>query len=313
MADADRASGEAAEATAAVGRATEAWEAARLAVEEAAARHGESRRRFEAACAEQAKANRILNARRPGRADHGADERARNCRGDGKGGGTAKRHGAEGGAGHRHHPVGGTQRCRALEVWLRDQSIFAVVANQWERWDRLLERAIADGRAWEAAARERQRMERELASTEAAAEGVEIRLAEARERCRMAEQRLESLRSEPAPSLDEARQARAGRPATDGLLALLTTGEARQRLTTERDTAEREHLQRLGEAGRDGTAARSLPKAGLGSARQSRKRNGPCNGCCWPSVRMWKACGRLAEGEACPSADRSTIPGQAPP
>ncbi|MBF5094309.1 AAA family ATPase [Azospirillum sp. INR13] len=303
MADADRASGEAAEATAAVGRATEAWEAARLAVEEAAARHGESRRRFEAACAEQAKAEPDLEraADLDGRITALTSEQ-------GTAEATAKAAAQRSGTARKAVQDIDTTLSAArndaarLEVWLRDQSIFAVVANQWERWDRLLERAIADGRAWEAAARERQRMERELASTEAAAEGVEIRLAEARERCRMAEQRLESLRSEPAPSLDEARQARgeAGRR-RDGLLALLTTGEARQRLTTERDTAEREHLQRLGEAGRDGTAARELAESRAGQraaveeAERTLQRLLLAQREDVESLR-----GRLAEGEACP-------------
>lgn len=303
LADADRASGEVAEATAAVGRATEAWEAARLAVEEATARHGDSRRRFEAACTEQAKAEPDLEraADLDGRitaltSEQGTAEAAAKA--------AAQRSGTARKAVQDIDTALSAARSDAtrLEVWLRDRATFAAVANQWERWDRLLGRAIADGRAWEAATRERQRLERELASTEAAAEGVEIRLAEARERCRAAEKKLETLRSEAAPSLDEARQARgeAGRR-RDGLLALLATGEARQRLATERETAERDRLQRLGEAERDGTAARELAesragqRAALDEAEQTLQRLLLAQREDVESLR-----GRLVEGETCP-------------
>lgn len=303
LADADRASGEAAEATAAVGRATEAWEAARLAVEEATAHHGEARRRFEAACAEQAKAEPDLEraADLDGRitaltSEQGTAETAAKA--------AAQRSGTARKAVQDIDTALSAARNDAarLEVWLRDQTTFAVVANQWERWDRLLGRAIADGRAWEAATRERQRLERELASTETAAEGVEIRLTEARERCRAAEKKLETLRSEAAPSLDEARQARgeAGRR-RDGLLALLATGEAGQRLATERETAERDRLQRLGEAERDGTAARELAESRAGQraaveeAERTLQRLLLAQREDVESLR-----GRLVEGEACP-------------
>ncbi len=303
LADADRASGEAAEATAAVARAMEACEAARLALEEAAARHGESRRRFEAACAEQAKAEPDLEraADLDGRitaltSEQGTAEATAKA--------AAQRSGAARQAVRNIDTTLSAARNDAarLEVWLRDQADFAVVANQWDRWDRLLGRAIADGRAWETAAGERRRLERELASTETAAEGVESRLAEARERCRTAEQALETLRSEAAPSLDEARRARAeaGRR-RDGLLALLATGEARQRLATERETAERERLLRLGEAERDGTAARQLAESRAGQraaveeAERTLQRLLLAQREDVESLR-----GRLVEGEACP-------------
>ncbi|HYF87057.1 AAA family ATPase [Azospirillum sp.] len=303
LADADRASGEAAEATAAVERATEAREAARLAVEQAAARHGESRRRFEAACAEQAKAEPDLEraADLDGRITALTSEQETAQA-------TAKAAAQRSGTARKAvQDIDSTlsavrNDAARLEVWLRDQAIFAVVANQWERWDRLLGRAIADGRAREAAARERLRLEQELASTEAAAEGVGIRLAEARERCRTAERTLDSLRSEAAPSLDEARQARgeAGRR-RDGLLALLATGDARQRLSTERETAERERLQRLGEAERDGTAARQLADSRAGQCAAVEEAEGTLQRLLLAQREDVESLrGRLVEGEACP-------------
>ncbi|AWB06985.1 exonuclease (plasmid) [Azospirillum humicireducens] len=303
LADADRARAEAEEATAAVERATAAWEAARLAVESAAARHGESRRRFEAACAEQAKAEPDLEraADLDGRitaltSEQGTAETAAKA--------AAQRSGMARQAVEDIDTTLSAARSEAarLEVWLRDQAAFAVVTTQWERWDKLLGRAIADRRALEAAIQERQRLERELASTEAAAEGAEFRLAEARERCRTAERGLETLRSEAAPSLEEARQARdEENRRRDGMLALLATGEARQRLSAEHETAGRERLKRLGEAERDGAAARELAESRAGQhaaveeAERTLQRLLLAQREDVESLRR-----RLVEGEACP-------------
>ncbi|CAO3435317.1 AAA family ATPase [Azospirillum endophyticum] len=266
LVDADRASGEAAEAAAAVERAETTLATARLAVEDATGRHGEVRRRFEAACADQAKAEPDLEraADLDGRiatltGEQGTAEAAVKA--------TARR------SGTLRMTVQDTETilCAArndaarLEVWLRGQAGFAVVAEQWERWDRLLGRSIAGERAGKAAAQERGRLERELAVTEAAAQAMESKLAEARARCRTAEQTLEMVRGVAVPSLDEARQARteAGRR-REGLLALLATEEARQRLDGERAMAEGERLRLLSEAERDGTAARELAESRAG-------------------------------------------------
>lgn len=266
LADADRASGEAAEAAAAVERAETALAATRLAVNEATGRHGDARRRFETACAEQAKAEPDLDraADLDGRITTLTGERET---AEAAAKAAVRRSGMLRKAVQEIDTTLSAARSDAarLEVWLREQADFAVVAGQWERWDRLLARVIADGGAWKAAAQERARLERELAATEAAAQAVESRLAEARERCRSAEQALESLRAAAVPSLDEARQARtdAGRR-RDGLLALLATGEARQRLEAERKAAEGERLRLLGEAERDGTAAQELAESRAG-------------------------------------------------
>ncbi|PWC77113.1 AAA family ATPase [Azospirillum sp. TSH64] len=266
LADADRARDEAAEAAAAVERAETGLAAARLAVDEATGRHGEARRRFEAACAEQARAEPEL--------DRAADLDGRIATLTGEQG-TAdaaakiavQRSIALRKAMQDIDATLSSARSDAarLEIWLREQAGFAAVAGQWERWDRLLARIVADGRSGKAAAQERQRLERELAATEAAARTVEGRLAEARERCRSSEQALDSLRGTAVPSLEEARQARseAGRR-RDGLLALLATGEARQRLEAERTAADGERLRLLGEAERDGTAARELAESRAG-------------------------------------------------
>lgn len=303
LADADRADGEAVEAAAAVERVEAALAAARLAVNEATVRHGEARRRFEAACAAQAGAEPDLEraADLDGRiatltGERGTAEAAAKA--------AVERSGAARKAVQDIDTILSAARNESarLELWLREQAGFATVATQWERWDRLLGRAIADGRTREAAARERGRLERELASTEAAAEAVEGRLAEAREHCRKAERALEALRSEVVPSLDEARQARgeAGRR-RDGLLALLATGEARQRLATEREAAEAERLRRLGEAERDGTAARELAesragqRAAVDEAERTLQRLLLAQREDVESLR-----GRLAEGEPCP-------------
>ncbi|WP_284198650.1 hypothetical protein, partial [Azospirillum oryzae] len=72
-------------------------------------------------------------------------------------------------------------------------------------------------------------------------------------------------RDEAVPSLEEARQARATAGLRrDRLLALLATGEARHRLAAEREAAEGERLRLLGEAERDGTAARELAELRVG-------------------------------------------------
>lgn len=266
LADTDRAGAEATEAVATLERTETALATARLAVEEATGRHGEARRRFEAACAEQAKAEPDL-----GRAAD-LDGRIATLTGEqGSAEAAAKAVAQRSGLLRKAVQDIDTTLSAArndetrLEVWLREQAGFAVVAGQWERWDRLLARIIADGRAGEAATQERGRLDRELAATEATARAMESRLAEARERCRSAEQALEELRGEAVPSLDEARQARtdAGQR-RDGLLALLATGEARHRLETERAAAEGERLRLLNEAERDGTAARELAECRVG-------------------------------------------------
>ncbi|PWC84963.1 exonuclease [Azospirillum sp. TSH100] len=266
LADADRAGSEAAEAAAAVVRAEAALAAARLTVEEATGRHGEARRRFEAAYAEQAKAEPDLERA----AD--LDGRVATL--------TAEQRTAEATAKAAVQRSGMLQKAvqdidttlsaarndaSRLEAWLREQADFAGVAGQWERWDRLLARIITDRRASLAAAQERGRLDRELAATQAAARGEEGRLSEAREHCRSAERVLEKLRGEAVPSLEGARQARtdAGQR-RDGLLALLATGEARHRLETERAAAEGERLRLLAEAERDGTAARELAERRVG-------------------------------------------------
>lgn len=303
LADADRARDEAAEAAAAVERAETALVAARLAVDEATGRHGEARRRFEAACAGQAKAEPDL--------DRAADLDGRIATLTGE---QATAEAAAKAAVQRSIALRKAMQdidamlssartdAARLEVWLREQASFAGVAGQWERWDRLLARLIADGRSGKAAAQERQRLERELAATEAAARTVEGRLAEARDRCRSAEQALEGLRGMAVPSLEEARQARseAGRR-RDGLLALLATGEARQRLEAERTAANGERLRLLGEADRDGTAARELAEgraaqqAAVDEADRTLQRLLLAQSEDVESLR-----GRLAEGEPCP-------------
>ena len=266
LADANRASGEAEEAAAAVERAETALAAARLTVNEATGRHGEARRRFEVACAEQAKAEPDLERA----AD--LDGRIATLTGE-QGTAAAAAKASVQRSGMLRKAVqdidttlsAARNEAARLEVWLREQSGFAVVAGQWERWDRLLARIVADGRAGKTAAQERGRLERELAGTEAAAQAIEGRLADARERCRSAERALEELRGAAAPSLDETRQARtdAGRR-RDGMLALLATGEARHRLEAERAAAEGERLRLLAEAERDGTAARELAESRAG-------------------------------------------------
>jgi len=266
LADADRARDEAAEAAAAVERSETALAAARLAVDEATGRYGEARRRFEAACAEQAKAEPDLDRA----AD--LDGRIATLTGEQR---TADL--AEKAATQRRITLRKAMQdtdatlslarsdAARLEVWLRERTSFAGVAGQWERWDRLLARFIADERTGRAAAQERQRLERELAETEATARAMEGRLAEARNRCRSAERVLESLRGIEVPSLEEARQARseAGRR-RDGLLDLLATAEARQRLEAERASAVAERLRMLDEAEQNGTAGRELAESRAG-------------------------------------------------
>ncbi|CAO3357002.1 AAA family ATPase [Azospirillum melinis] len=303
LADADRARDEAAEAAAAVERAETALTAARLTVDEATGRHGEARRRFEAACAEQARAEPEL--------DRAADLDGRIATLTGEQGtadaavkAAVQRSIALRKALQDIDATLSSARTDAarLEVWLREQAGFAAVAGQWERWDRLLARIVADGRSGKAAAQERQRLERELAATEAAAHTVEGRLAEARERCRSAEQALDSLRGIAVPSLEETRQARseAGRR-RDGLLALLATGEALQRLEAERTAADGERLRLLDEAERDGTAARELAESRAGrqaavvEAERTLQRLLLAQREDVESLR-----GRLVEGEPCP-------------
>lgn len=303
LGDADRANGDAAEAAAAVDRATTTLEEARLAVEEATSRHGEARRRFEDARSAEMKAEPDL--------ERAADLDGRIAMLSGE------QETAEVAAKAATQRVGAARKAvrdietmlsaarsdvARLEVWLREQAGLAAVARQWERWDRLLARAIADGRAGEAAAGEGGRLERDLAATAATAGAAEGRLTEARERCQAAERALDSLRAEAVPSLEEARQARAeaGRR-RDGLLALLATGEARQRLAVERKAAEAERLRLLGEAEHDGTAARELAehrtgqRAAVDEAEQTLQRLMLAQREDVESLR-----GRLVEKEPCP-------------
>ncbi|MBY6263599.1 exonuclease [Azospirillum sp. 412522] len=266
LADADRASGEAAEAATAVERAETTLTTARLAVEDATGRLGEARRRFEAACAEQAKAEPELEraADLDGRVATLTGERET---AEAAVTAAARRSGTLRKAVQDIDATLSAARGDAarLEVWLREQAGFAVVAGQWERWNRLLERSIAEGQTGKAAAQQRGRLERELAATEAAVQAMDSRLGEARARCRAAERTLETARGRAVPSLDEARQARMGAGhRRDGLLALLATGEARQRLEAERTAAEGERLRLLAEAERDGTTARQLAESRAG-------------------------------------------------
>ncbi|MBP2307282.1 AAA family ATPase [Azospirillum melinis] len=303
QADADRARDEAAEAAAAVERAETALATARLAVDEATGRHGEARRRFEAACAEQARAEPEL--------DRASDLDGRIATLTGEQGtadavvkAAVQRSIALRKALQDIDATLSSARSDAarLEVWLREQAGFAAVAGQWERWDRLLGRIVADGRSGKAAAQERQQLERELAATEAAARTVEGRLAEARDRCRSAEQALESLRGIAVPSLEEARHARseAGQR-RDGLLALLATGEALRRLEAERTAADGERLRLLDEAERDGTSAQELAESRAGrqaavdEAERTLQRLLLAQREDVESLR-----GRLVEGEPCP-------------
>ncbi|WP_395454845.1 AAA family ATPase [Azospirillum melinis] len=303
LADADRARDEAAEAAAAMERAATALAAARVAVDEATGRHGEARRRFEAACTEQARAEPDLD-----RAVD-LDGRIATLTGEQGTADAAAKVALQRSIALRKamQDIDATlsaarSDAARLEVWLREQAGFAAVAGQWERWDRLLARIVADGRSGKATAQERQRLERELAATEAAARTMEGRLTEARERCRSAEKALESLRGITVPSLEEARQARseAGRR-RDGLLALLATGEARQRLEAERTAADGERLRLLGEAERDGTLARELAESRAGrqaavdEAEHTLQRLLLAQREDVESLR-----GRLVEGEPCP-------------
>lgn len=319
LADADRARDEAAEAAAAVERAATALAAARLAVDEATGRHGEARRRFEAACTEQARAEPDLD-----RAVD-LDGRIATLTGEQGTADAAAKVALQRSVALRKamQDIDATlsaarSDAARLDVWLREQAGFAAVAGQWERWDRLLARIVADGLSGKAAAQERQRLERELAATEAAARTMEGRLAEAREHCRSAEKALESLRGITVPSLEEARQARseAGRR-RDGLLALLATGEARQRLEAERTAAEGERLRLLGEAERDGTSARELAESRAGrqaavvEAEHTLQRLLLAQREDVESLR-----GRLVEGEPCPvcgSADHPWASARATP
>ncbi|WP_042444176.1 AAA family ATPase [Azospirillum sp. B510] len=303
LADADRAGGEAAEAGVAAERTAAALDTARLAVEAATGRHGEARRRFEKACAEQAGAEPDL-----GRAAD-LDGRVATLTGE-QGITEAAVTAAAGRSGAARRAVrdldailtAARDDAERLELWLRQRADFGPVVTQWERWDRLLDRAIAEGRATEAATRDCGRLERDLAASTAAAETMEGRLAEARERCRRAERALESLIGKTVPSLDEARRARAeaGRR-RDGLLALLATGEARQRLATERAVSEAERLRLLGEAERDGTAARALAESRAGQRAAVEETERTLQRLLLAQREDVESLrGRLVDGEACP-------------
>jgi exonuclease SbcC len=311
LADADRANGDAAEAAAAVDRAAEAWEAARLVTEEATGRHAEARRRFEDARSAEMKAEPDLERA----AD--LDGRIAMLSGEQESAEAASKVATQrvGAARKTVRDIETTRSAACndvsrLEVWLREQAGLAAVAGQWERWDRLLARAIADARAGKAAAQERGRLERELAATAATAEAADARLAEAQELCQAAEQELETLRSEVVPSLEEARQARTTAGLRrDGLLALLATGEARQRLAAERKAAEDERLRLLGEAERDGTAAREVAerrtgqRAAVEEAERTLQRLMLAGREDVQSLR-----GRLVEGEPCPVCGSAVHP-----
>ncbi|MBP2303194.1 AAA family ATPase [Azospirillum picis] len=242
LADADRASAEAAEAVDAVARADAMLDTARRAVEDATARHGMARRRFEAACTAQERATPDLDraADLDGRIAALAGERADTD----KAVTMASRRSAT-----LRRAIEDTDIALSaakadaarLEAWLARQGSFAAVATQWDRWDGALARhgnAMAER---EAARGDRSRRERDVEAGTSACEGLETRLAAARDRCAAAGRQVDMLRTEAVPDLDATRTARAGaEQRRDGLQALLATGEARYRVTTDRQAAEAE-------------------------------------------------------------------------
>ncbi|PWC33919.1 AAA family ATPase [Azospirillum sp. TSO35-2] len=303
LADADRAAGEAAEAAEAVERAASAWEAARRAFEEATTRHGESRRRFEAACEAQTRADPDLAraADLDGRiaaltSEHGTAKTAAQAAGQRTA--AARRRGQE-----IDTALAAAQaEASRLEIWLRECSRFEPVVAQWERWDTVLARHAAATRAGKAAAEDKRLRERAVADAGGAANSAATRQAEARDRCVAAEQALAALRAEAVPSLDAARaqRAEAGRR-RDGLRALVATAEARRRLTAERESAEGERTRLLADAGREELAAQELAetlreqRATVDEAERTLQRLLLAQREDVESLR-----GRLAEGEPCP-------------
>ncbi|WP_372399383.1 AAA family ATPase [Azospirillum sp. HJ39] len=309
--DADRTAGDAAAAAAAVDRATAAWESARLAVEESTGRHGDARRRLEAACTAQAGAEPDLERA----AD--LDGRIAALTGEGDAAEAAAQAAMQRSAKARKavQDIGTalsaaqTESAR-LDSWLRGQAGFEPVAADWERWDRLLDRHQAAARTGDAARRERMARESELAVLTAAVEAAESRAAEAKDHCIAAETALEALRAEAVPSLDDARTARAeaGRR-RDGLRALLATGEMRRRLSADRTAAETERVRLLAEAGRDGAAAQELAerrnerRAAADEAERTLQRLLLARREDVKSLR-----GRLEEGEPCPVCGSDSHP-----